>query len=96
MNIDTACALASHINDHSTRFAATVLDFGLQAWVIIRDHKSEGKPAYTEPIVDVSEYLARAERTSPAIDPEYRDLLLSWLARPQTADGLLPATAAVP
>jgi hypothetical protein len=79
MYLDTALCLADHINDNSTRFTATVLLFEQQAWVILRDNRIGHSQDYVEPIVNVADYLQRAERRSPRLEDQFRVLLLLWL-----------------
>jgi hypothetical protein len=80
MTINTGSSLATFINDNSKRFSASVLDFDQRAWVIIRDNKSGHTQDYIEPILDVADYLMRAERRSRRLDTEFQNLLLAWLA----------------
>ena len=79
MHLDMARRLAAYINDNSDRLTATVLEFAHQGWVIIRDNKVSHTQVYVEPIVDVADYLVRAERRSPRLDDEYHNLLMNWL-----------------
>ena len=92
MNINTGSSLATYINDNSKRFSANVLDFAQQAWVIIRDNKTGHTQDYIEPILDVADYLERAERRSRRLDAEFRNLLLGWLTELQNESTAVSST----
>jgi hypothetical protein len=78
MDVKTAASLVSFINDNSSRFSASTIDFSERAWVLLRDSQSSRTAPCEEPILDVEAYLNRPQRNSP-LNPEIQNLLEVWL-----------------
>ena len=77
MEIRRAISLAEFINKQSGRFAAKVLDFSDQGWVLVRDTQDD---QYLEPVADAAEHVRRARQGGLMLDVSYQDMLAAWVA----------------
>ena len=81
MLLKTAYSLSDFLNQNSSRFLATVLEFGDKGWVIVGEQMPGGtRHLYSETIADPAEYLRRARAGIVAVDPEYHNLIADWLS----------------
>ncbi len=79
MEFERAVSLADHINDHSRRFRARVLDFSDQGLVIVSEKLEDGTHrVHSETIADPREHLRRVQEGNLQVDEEYRGLLEKW------------------